>query len=332
MVVIRVVEGVGTRTQAPLRRAGPEELSSLAARPDVRLWVDLDRPTPEELAHVGRVFGFHPLALEDCRAVSHEPKVEAYDGYVFLIVHAVDLESIERRVTTTDLECFFAERYLVTHHVRRHSSLDQVAVRVEGEPALLAAGVDQVLHELLDAVVDRYFPAVAAMEARADALESALFRTEGRHARAARDLLPRILDLKGEVTHLKRIVTPEIEVVRKLAARAMPVISPHAAFYFRDVLDHLARIEAEAENLRDDLTALIQVHLAVVSHRLNEAIRILTVFSAVFLPLTLIAGIYGMNFERMPELRHPWGYPAALGIMAAVALLVLAYFRRRRLM
>ncbi len=332
MIVIRVVEGIGEGGLARLRQAEPEELPALATRPDVRLWVDLDRPTPEELAGVAGVFGFHPLAIEDCRAVSHEPKVEAYDGYVFLIVHAIDLESIDRRVATTDLESFFAERYLVTHHVRRHSSLDHLASQVDAEPSLLAAGVDRVLHELLDAVVDRYFPAVAATEARAEALESALLKAEGRGGRDARDLLLRMLDLKGEVTHLKRIVTPELEVVRKLAARTMPVISPQAALYFRDVLDHLTRIEAEIENLRDDLTGLMQVHLAVASFRLNEAIRVLTVFSALFLPLTLIAGVYGMNFEVMPELRQPWGYPASLGLMAVVAMLVLRYFRRRGLM
>ncbi len=335
MIAVRAVEGLGKGEGAGngsagrLRRADPGELPALAARPDVRLWVDLDRPTPDELASVARVFGFHPLAVDDCRAASHEPKVEAYDGYVFLIVHAIDRESIDRRVTTTDLECFFADRYLVTHHVRRHSSLDQLASRVDGEPSLLSAGVDRVLHELLDAVVDRYFPAVAAMEARAERLETALL--EARDGKA-RDLLPRMLDLKGEVTHLKRIVTPELEVVRKLAARTTPVITPHAAFYFRDVLDHLTRIEAEIENLRDDLTALMQVHLAVASFRLNEAIRLLTVFSAVFLPLTLIAGIYGMNFDLMPELRAPWGYPGALGVMAVVAVIVLGYFRRRGLM
>jgi magnesium transporter len=345
MVVIRVVEGVapggGGANGAPngalpagreaaggprLRRAGLDELAALARRPDVRYWVDLDRPTPEELARVAAIFGFHPLAVEDCRAPSHEPKVEAYDGYVFLIVHAIDLESIGERVTTTDLECFFGERYLVTHHVRQHASLEHLGSRVDGEPALLASGIDRVLHELLDAVVDRYFPAVAAMDARADALEADLLGGAGP------ELVRRLLSLKGEVTHLKRVVAPELDVVRKFATRVTPLISPQAAFYFRDVADHLARIEAEIENLRDDLTALMQVHLSVASFRLNEAIRILTVFSAVFLPLTLVAGIYGMNFEFMPELDEPWGYPFALGLMAAVAVVVLAFFRRRGLM
>jgi magnesium transporter len=333
MIVIRVVEGVGQGNGQPagpgqprLRRAEPEELSALLRRSDVRVWVDLDRPGPEELLHVATVFGFHPLAVEDCRAVTHEPKVEAYDGYVFLIVHAVDLESLDERVTTTDLECFFAERYLVTHHVRTHTSLEQLAARVDAEPSLLATGIDRVLHELLDAVVDRYFPAVAAMDARAEALEKDLL--EG----ADRTLFGRVLGLKGEVTHLKRVVTPQVEVVRKFAARATPVISPQGALYFRDVADHLVRIETEIENLRDDLTALLSVHLAVASFRLNEAIRVLTVFSAVFLPLSLIAGIYGMNFDYMPELRSRWGYPFALGLMALVAAAVLLYFRRRRLM
>jgi magnesium transporter len=336
MVVIRFVEGVGAGG-APgaareagggprLLRADLDELPALARRPDVRCWVDLDRPTPEELGRVAAVFGFHPLAVEDCRAPSHEPKVEAYDGYVFLIVHAIDLESIGQRVTTTDVECFFGERYLVTHHVRQHASLDALAARVDADPGLLGAGIDRVLHELLDAVVDRYFPAVAAMDARAEALEADLL------GRGGRDLFRRMLALKGEVTHLKRVVTPELDVVRKFATRVTPLISPQAAFYFRDVADHLARIEAEIENLRDELTALMQVHLSVASFRLNEAIRLLTVFSAVFLPLHLIAGIYGMNFRYMPELERPWGYPLALALMAAVATTVLAFFGRRGLL
>jgi hypothetical protein len=191
---------------------------------------------------VAAVFGFHPLAVEDCRAVSHEPKFEVYDGHAFLIVHAIDAESIDRRVTTTDLECFFAERYLVTHHVRQHGALDQLAARVDGDPSLLAGGIDRVLHELLDGIVDRYFPAVAAMETRAEVLETALVKAEARDGRRARALLPRMLDLKGEVTHLKRIVSPEVEVVAKLAGRALPIVSSQAAFYFRDVLDRLIEI------------------------------------------------------------------------------------------
>lgn len=335
MVTVRVVERMGgapaggdTRPQAVarLRRADVEELPALLARADLRLWVDLDRPSAEELARVVDVFGFHPLAVEDCRAPTHEPKVEGYDGYVFLIVHVIDPESLEQRVTTTDVECFFADRYLVTHHVRSHGALDQLAARVDAEPRLLADGVDRVLYELLDEIVDRYFPAVAAMDARAQQVETAVLKW------TRRDPLPRLLALKEEVAHLKRIVAPELEVVRKLAARALPVVSPQAAFYFRDVLDHLQRIESEIESLRDELTALMQIHLAVASYRLNEAIRILTVFSAIFLPLTLIAGVYGMNFEVMPELAWPYGYLFALGLMAVVAAAVLLYFRRRGLM
>lgn len=328
MVVVRLVEGVADGRFAAARRAEVAELPGLPARPDVRLWVDLDRPAPEELTEVARVFGFHPLAVEDCRAPTHEPKVEAYDGYVFLIVHAIDPASIERRVETTDVECFFAERFLVTHRVRPHPAFEHVAARVDAEPGLLAAGTDRLLHELLDGIVDRYFPALAAMDARADALERALLKASG----AGRDLLPRLLALKGEVTHLKRIITPQVEVARKLAGGAMAGVSRHAALYFRDVLDHALRIESEVENLRDELTALMQVHIAVASLRLTEIMRVLTVFAAVFLPLHLVAGIYGMNFEWMPELRRPWGYPFALGLMAAIAAAVLAYFRRRRIM
>ncbi len=337
MVTVRVVEGVaaagpdgephgaGQPRPAPprLRRAPVEELPALLARPDVRCWIDLDRPSPEELSRMADLFGLHPLAVEDCRAPSHEPKVETYNGYVFLIVHAIDLETIRERVTTTDLECFFAQRYLITHHVRRHTSIDQLAAKVDQEPWLLAAGTDRVLHELLDAVVDRYFPAVAAMDSRAEQLEAAIL------AGPRRDPLPRLLALKREVTHLKRIIGPELDAVRKLAGRALPLVSTQAALYFRDVVDHLQRLEAEVENLRDELTALMQVHVAVASYRLNEAIRLLTIFSAVLLPLHLIAGIYGMNFEQMPELRWPYGYFYALGLMAAVAAGLLVYFRRR---
>ncbi len=331
MVTVRVVEGVpvpaadGEPPQVParLRRVDVDELPALLARPDVRCWVDLDRPSPEELSRVTGIFGFHPLAVEDCRAPSHEPKVETYNGYVFLIVHAVDLESIRDRVTTTDLECFFAQRYLVTHHVRAQPAIDQLAARVDQEPSLLAAGTDRVLHELLDAVVDRYFPALAAMDARSEQLEAAIL------AGRRRDPLPRLLALKREVTHLKRIVGPQVDAVRKLAGRGLPPVSQQAALYFRDVLDHLQRIEGEVENLRDELTSLMQVHVAVASYRLNEAIRLLTIFAAVLLPLQLIAGIYGMNFEEMPGLGWRYGYHSALALMAAVAVGMLLYFRRR---
>jgi magnesium transporter len=325
MVTVRVVEGVG-EARVRLRRTEVEELPALLARADVRVWVDLDRPSGEELTRVASLFGFHPLAVEDCRAVTHEPKVESYDGCVFLIVHVIDPESLDQRVTTTDLESFFAERYLVTHHVRSHAALDELAARVDAEPHLLADGIDRVLHELLDGVVDSYFPAVAAMEGRAQQVGTAVLKW------TRRDPLPRLLALKGEVAHLKRILAPELEVVRKLAARALPVVSQQGAFYFRDVLDHLQRIESEIDNLRDELTSLVQIHLAVASYRLNEAIRILTVFSAIFLPLTLIAGIYGMNFEFMPDLTWRYGYPFALGLMVVVAFALLLYFRRRGLL
>ncbi|HWP34426.1 MAG TPA: magnesium/cobalt transporter CorA [Thermodesulfobacteriota bacterium] len=332
MVTIRIVEGAGRpgdgeRRAVRLRRAELVELPALLARSDVRCWVDLDRPQPAELDEVARLFGFHPLAVEDCRAPSHLPKVEAYDGYLFLIVHVIDPESVERQVTTTDLECFLAERYLVTHHVRPHAVLDHLASRLEADPHLLADGADRLLHELLDAIVDRYFPAVEAMQTRAEALEAAVFDAARRE-----DPLPRLLALKAEVTQLKRAVVPELEVLRRLAGQAVAVVSPQGAFYFRDVLDHLERIEAEVENLRDELTTLVQVHLGVVTYRLDEAIRILTVFSVLLLPLHLIAGIYGMNFQYMPELGWRYGYPFALGLMALVAAGLLLYFRRRGLL
>ncbi len=288
-------------------------------------WIDLDVPTPEEARILSDVFHFHPLAIEDCLGDVLHPKIDDYPEYLYIVVHgvvAVDLA--QEAFRTEELDLFLGARYVVTHHQARRRSVEEVRERVRKRPELMGRGSDFLLHDLLDAVVEHYQPALEQLEAEIDRVEGRIF------SHPSPETLNDILALKRDVLHLRRIIGPQKEVVNRLTRREFRLVSDAAVPFFRDVHDHLFRMQDLTEQYRDLITGAMEGYLSVVSLRLNEVMKALTAVSTVILPMSLIAGIYGMNFKHMPETGWPWGYPLALGLMAALGVGLFLFFRRKK--
>ena len=289
----------------------------------VVVWVDLAAPSIPESLILSDTFAFHPLSVEDAMSALQFPKVEAYDGYLYIILHGIAYQAHERCFDTHDIDFFLGQTYLVTVHDGHSMSIADLREHATRNPKILSDGPVALLHRVVDAMVDRYRPEVDKLEDRLDDLEKAIFE-DPKPA-----LAKAILDEKRQVARLRRIITPQRDVIARLARRDFVDISTEMSFRFRDIYDHLVRVADDAIMFQDRITGMLDAHLSNVSNRLNEVMKVLTVIATIFIPLTTIASIYGMNFKHMPELEWRYGYAWALGLMCASALGMLGYFKRR---
>lgn len=296
-------------------------------KPDsgVLLWVILEQPTADESRILSDVFHFHELAIEDALNDIHHPKIESYGEYLYLVLHGIDFHARQHRFTTQDVDFFLSPQYLVTVHHSASRSIGKVADVCTRNGQVLAEGAAALLHRIIDAMVDNYRPEVEKLSERLDKLESEVF--EKPNPRLARQ----ILDFKRDVASLRRIVLPERDAVGRLARREYALINEQLAYRFRDVHDHLVRLSDEAIFFQDRINGILDAHLSAVSNQLNAVMKVLTLISTIFLPLTVLTGLYGMNVT-LPHL--PGGDRAQfwwiLGMMIALSAAMLAFFRRRR--
>jgi len=291
------------------------------------VWVDLAAPSIPESLVLSETFGFHPLSVEDATSKLQYPKVEAYDGYLYVILHGIESDVAEHCFATHDVDFFVGPNYLVTVHDGDSRSIAVLREHATRNPKILSEGPVALLHRIVDTMVDHYRPEIDKLEDRLDALEDEIFRT------ADPRLVRRILDEKRQVASLRRIVTPQRDVVARLARRDFVDVSTELSFRFRDVYDHLVRIADDALMFQDRITGMLDAHLSNVSFRLNEVMKVLTVVTVLFMPPTLVAGIWGMNVP-LPHL--PGGDAAqfwwVIGGMAAMTIAMLVLFRGRRWM
>jgi magnesium transporter len=263
-------------------------------RPDsgVTLWVDLAAPTADEATGIlSGIFKFHELAVEDALSTSHLPKVEPYDGYLYVILHGIDYEPGRKRFATHDIDFFVGDRYLVTVHSGRSRSVKHVLELAAKTPQFFSDGPLGLLHRIADTLFDNYRPEVERFEERMDKLEREVFT----HPKP--DLIRHILALKRDVVILRQAVLPQRDVVGRLGRREFPQIDTQMAYRFRDVHDHLVRLADEALIFQDRMNGLVEAHLSNVSNQLNSVMKILTVIATIFMPLTFITGLYGMNVD-----------------------------------
>lgn len=297
----------------------------LDAASGVMLWVDLDHATPAESRILSDVFHFHELAVEDAVAEIHHPKVESYGDYLYVILHGIDFKAREHCFQTRDVDFFLGPNYLVTVHPGVSRSIGKVAEVCTRNSRFLAEGPVALMHRIVDTMVDNYRPEVEQLQDRLDKLEREIFQ------RPEAVLGKRILDFKRDIASLRRVVLPQRDVVGRLARREFPIISEQLSYRFRDVHDHLVRLSDEAMFFHDRVSTLLDAHLASISNQLNAIMKILTLISTIFLPLTVLTGLYGMNV-KLPHM--PGGDPAqfwwVLLLMAAISGTMLYYFRRRR--
>jgi magnesium transporter len=288
------------------------------------LWVDLETPTPQEAEILSKVFNFHHLAIEDCWHEPQHPKADDYGDYLFMVVHGVRYDAETEEFTTHELNIFLGPNYLVTFHSFHSRSVEAAQNYVRRNPNIMARGMDFMLHQIVDRLIDNYFPKLEILEDKIEALETAVF-TDPNPA-----VLNTIFDLRRHVVHLKRVASQEREVLIAITRGAFPFVNERSQIYFKDIYDHLFKIVEVADNHRETINIILQAYLSIVSNKLNDTMRVLTLIATIMLPLTVVTGIYGMNFDHMPELRWRYGYHATLGAMALLAGGMLFYFRRRK--
>jgi magnesium transporter len=290
----------------------------------VVFWVDLTDPTEDEFGLLSSPFRIHPLSIEDARAETHHPKIESYDGYLYVILHGIDSTATE--LATHDVDFFLGPNYLITIHDSLSRSFPEVAGVCLRNERVLSEGPAALLHRLVDTMVDHYRPEVDRMEGRLDDLEERILEN-----RDSGDVVREILNLKRDVTSLRRVILPQRDVLGRLGRREFPQLSDELAFRFRDVHDHVVRVSDEALLFQDRVTAMFETHLSNVSNRLNSVMKVLTILSTIFLPLTVLTSLYGMNV-RLPHL--PGGeenqFWWVLAMMLAMSVSMLAAFRWRK--
>ena len=300
----------------------PERVSDMLKDEHNLLWVDVDAPTDEEIAQLGREFGFHPLTLEDLVHPHQRPKIEQFDDYFFLVAYGVTLT--DGQPQANEMALFVGHNYLVTVRKPPPFDIDPAMRRWESHDEMAAEGGGYLLYILLDEVVDGYFGVLDRLEDRAEDIEDAVFA-----ARSPETVQNEIFRLKKDLLKFRRGVAPLREVLDVLQRRSVPVVTERLEPYYRDVYDHVLRVTDFVDSLRDLLSSALEASLAVVSNRLNEVMKKLTSWAAIILVPTLIAGVYGMNFDHMPELSWSYGYPMALALMAVSAFLLYRMFKRR---
>lgn len=290
---------------------------------NVTLWVDLARPTSEESRILIEVFKFHPLSIEDALSEIHHPKVEAYPGYLYLILHGVAFSHAEREFATRDVDFFLGRNYLVTVHDGNSRSIAKVRSVCDEHERILADGPMGVLHRITDSMVGNYRPQMDQLEEKIDALEEQAVLGN------RRELMGDILALKRDLASLRRVVIPQRDVVGRLARREFPQITDEMTYRFRDVYDQFVRLSEEAVLFQDRVSGVLEAHLTTISNRLNVVMKVLTVISTIFLPLTVLTGMWGMN---VPLPMFPGGAAAQFwwvsGIMAAIVAVMLTLFKR----
>jgi magnesium transporter len=288
-----------------------EDISDYLAKPGCFVWVALRDADDAELAKMQHEFGLHELAVEDAMRGHQRPKIEEYGESVFAVMHTVECKGEE--LVTGEVAVFAGPNYVLS--VRRDSLQGFLGVRAraEREPHLLKKGAGFVLYALMDAVVDRYFPVIESLESQLDNLEERIFR-----GGAQRQNVEELYDLKRKSLILRHAVSPLLEAAGRLHGGRVPAIAVKVQDYFRDVEDHLARINGRLDTIRDTITTAIQVNLSLVTISEGEVTKRLAAWAAIFAVFTAFAGLWGMNFQDMPELHWKYGYPVALAIMVAV--------------
>jgi len=298
-----------------------ENISDYLARGDSFVWVALKDPEPAELDAVQHEFGLHELAVEDALHGHQSPKIEEYGDSLFVVVKTVDMVDGELQVGEVDI--FVGKNYVLSVRSRSQQSFLGVRARSEREPQLLKHGPSYVVYALMDAVVDRYFPIVEALEEELENIEISMFERV-----AERSNIKRLYQLKRKVMVLKHLVSPLMESSGKLFGGRVPALVANSQNYFRDVYDHLYRINSSIDAIRDTINTAIQVNLSMVAIDESEVNKRLAAWAAIFAVATAFAGIWGMNFKWMPELNWKYGYPVALGLMSSVCGYLYYRFRK----
>lgn len=301
-----------------------EEARDVKNLPNALVWLDLQSPSEQDLVKLGQDFALHSLAIEDASREHQRPKVEEYDHFYFVVFYSVSVNAHAAELNIGEIDMFLGKNYLITVHNEHIPALDEMEQRWTRNVNQLEWGVGVLLYTLLDTIVDRYFPVIDEMVDQAEELEDQLFT--GAMGQAA--FTQELLELRKRFLALRRIATPERDVLNTLTNRDNPIFDEHAQVYFRDIYDHITRLADTIDLYRDQLSTIMDANLSIVSNNLNKVMRTLTSASIILMVDALLAGIWGMNFVNIPELKLQYGYYGALLLMVIVSLLLLLVFKR----
>jgi magnesium transporter len=314
------------------RETSAEALTKALMDPEARLWLDMENPGAEELSLLDKVFHFHPLAIEDATHRAQRPKLENYTqvadvcqhGYYYMVIHGPDAETFKEHLQTKELDIFFSERYLVTVHEKPMQSVLEVRKRAQADAGtMLERGIDWLLYNILDHLVDSYMPILDYLEQELDGIE------EDALTNPTPALLGRIAAKKRELLDFRRNIGPQREVIAQLTRGEVPFIREGVRIYFRDVLDHLIRTVETVELYRDLIMGARDIYLSSISNHLNQIMKTLTIISVIALPLTVITSFFGMNFDALPGLHSPVGFWSAIVIMILLEIGLFWLFRNK---
>ncbi len=290
------------------------------------LWVSLEKSDNDEIESVlSGKFQFHPLTIEDCQSIGYQtPKVDDFDSYIFIIANAIRPDSDLKRLETNELDIFLGQNFIVTCYTDEEMPCVQsVWNRLPKDDRLAVRGSDFLCHSILDTLVDEFMPLLDKMDEEIEWLEDLVLE------KPETTTLERLLSLKHMVMSLRRVINPLRELVNRLCRDEFPQIDKISQIYFRDVYDHLVRIQDMSESIRDIVAGAVDIYLNSTSLRLNVVMKALTIVSTIFLPLTFLAGVYGMNFKYFPELNWPYSYPILWGVFLLIVAGMLYFFKKR---
>jgi magnesium transporter len=305
------------------------DLPALLADETNLVWVDFEATNIDEQKQAEEVmlkyFKFHHLTVEDCMETRNQPKVESFKNYIFFIVHGVTNRTNSTNFATKELDGFLGKNFVVTFRNEPFKSINEVKNKLSISTLACQRGAAYLLHQILDHLVDLYMPVVDDFDNSIEELEDRVFAMTKNDTA----ILEEIMDFRRSVARLKRISTRQLDALYRLSHGEFPQIPETILPFYRDVHDHLQRISDLAESYRDLVNGLFDIHFSVTANKTNDVMKLLAVFSAIILPLSLIAGIYGMNFENMPELHSPYGYYLTIGLMIVIGVGLFIYFWRK---
>jgi magnesium transporter len=289
-------------------------------------WLNIDGVhQPEIIEQVGKSFGLHPLVAEDIASTGQRPKMEDFDDYILVVLTMLRFDEKENETKTEQISILLGRDFVVSFQEREGDVFDPIRERLRSNKGRIRKmGADYLAYALIDAVVDNYFMILEKLGETIEEIEDKLVTNP------TSETLQTLHDLKREMVFLRKSVWPLREVISRLERSESPLINKSTFVYLRDVYDHTIQVIDAVETFRDMLSGMLDIYLSSVSNRMNEVMKVLTVIATIFIPLTFVAGIYGMNFRYMPELEQAWSYPAVLILMLVVALLMVVYFKRKK--
>ena len=300
-------------------------VSSHLGKKEKTVWLDVEKPTEKDMQFLEKEFSFHPLAIEDCMTSIQRPKIDRYDNCLFIVQHAATLGPHKDKATSLELDSFVGENYVVTVHIKPIPSVTSTWERCMKNSGMFSRGSAYLFYFISDALVDNYSPILEKLDKEVQKTEDAIFKNSDP------SILNKIFDLKENVLTLRRMLGPQRETMNFIARGGYePIIPSKLSIYFRDVSDLLARINDNLDTYRDMLSSALDGYMSATSNKLNEIMKVLTIIATIMMPLTLITGIYGMNFALMPEISWRYGYFFVLAVMLTIAVGMLLFFKKKK--